>query len=49
MVEGRPYPLVGCQNVGNKKPKEGVRRYSVEKPMLTQLTKWIVMETSILF
>ena len=22
MVEGRPYPLGGCSNVGNKKPKE---------------------------
>ena len=49
MVEGRPYPLGGCSNVGNKKPKEDVRRYSVEQTMLTPLTKWLGMETSLLF
>ena len=49
MVEGRPYPLGGCSNVGNKKPKEDFRRYSVEQPMLTTLTKWLEMETLLLF
>ena len=49
MVEGRPYPLGGCSNVENKKPKEGFRCYSVEKTMLTLLTKWLAMETLILY
>ena len=49
MVEGRPYPLGGCSNVGNKKLKEDFRRYSVEQPMLTTLTKWLEMETLLLF
>ena len=49
MVEGRPYPLGGCSNVGNKKPKEDFRCYSVEQPMLTTLTKWLEMENFLLF
>ena len=44
-----PYPLGGCSNVGNKKPKEDVRRYSIEQLMLTTLTKWLAMETSLLY
>ena len=49
MVEGRPYPLGGCSNVGNKKPKEDFRSYSVEQLMLTTLKKWLGMETLLLF
>ena len=49
MVEGRPYPLGGCSNVEKKNPKEGLRCYSVKQNMLTLLTKWLGMETSLLF
>ena len=49
MVEGRPYSLGGCSNVGKKKPKEGFQHYSFEKTMLTLLTKWLGMENFLLF
>ena len=42
-------PLGSCTFVGNKKPKGGLRRYSIEQTMMTVLTKFLGMEILFLY